>query len=56
MKTLTEEDLAPNYYNAGAKSRKRKLTSTKDLEKKKKAAATTEAEDEILGEKIPTKR
>jgi len=53
---LTEEDLAPNYYNAGARPRKRKLTSTKDLEKKKKATVSIEAEDEILGEKIPTKR
>ena len=48
--------MAPQYYNAGAKTKKRKLISTRELEKKKKAAVTTEAEDEILGDKIPTKR
>jgi hypothetical protein len=54
---LAEEDLAPRYYDAGTSTRKRKLLSTKDLEKKKKkTAVTTEAEDEILGSKIPTKQ
>jgi hypothetical protein len=56
LATLAEEDLAPRYYDAGTKARKRKLISTKDLEKRKKAATTPEAEDEILGENIPTKR
>ena len=56
LSTLTEEDLAPRYYDAGTRPKKRKLISTKDLEKKKKAAVTTEAEDEILGSKIPTKQ
>ena len=48
--------MAPRYYDAGAKTRKRKLVSTKEMEKRKKAAVTTEAEDEILGENIPTRR
>ena len=47
--------MAPRYYDTGVKTKKRKLISTKEMEKKKKAA-TTEAEDEILGNKVPTKR
>jgi hypothetical protein len=53
---LAEEDLAPRYYDVGVKTKKRKLISTKEMEKRKKAATTTEAEDEILGNKVPTKR
>ena len=60
LKTLTGADLAPNWYDAGTgKSRKRKVggsSSTKDLEKKKKAAMAVEADDEVLGDKAPIKR
>ena len=61
LSTLMEDDLAPLWYKLEIKSRKVKFsataTATKDLEKKKKAAAhTAEAEDEIWGNTIPTKR
>ena len=58
LQTLGDADLAPNWYDAGAsKSKKRKVgSSTKDLEKRKKAATSVDAEDETLGENIPLKR
>jgi len=54
---LGEEELAPNWYDTGAsKSKKRKLSSsTKDLEKRKKAATSVDAEDETVGN-VPFKR
>ena len=57
MQTLGDEDLAPNWYDTGAsKSKKRKMSSsTKDLEKRKKAATSTDAEDETVGN-VPFKR
>ena len=38
---LTEDDLAPDWYEPEAKTKKRKasISLTKDLEKKKKAAS-----------------
>ena len=56
--TLTENDLAPNWYDVGAsKSKKRKgSSSTHYHEKKKKAATIAIAEDETLGENVPLKR
>ena len=55
---LGEEELAPNWYDTGAsKLKKRKLSAfTKDLEKRKKAATSVDAEDETLVENIPLKR
>ena len=53
-----DANLAPNWYAPRYKARKRKVTSTstKDLEKRKKVVNTAEAEDEILGNTVPTKR
>ena len=56
---LTEEDLAPRWYEPEIKSKKCKpsTTITKDLEKRKKAASNaTDEENEILGTLIPTRR
>ena len=49
--------MAPNWYDTGAsKSKKRKLSaSTKDLEKRKKAATSVDAEDETMGN-VPFRR
>ena len=57
LQTLEDADLAPNWYDTGAsKSKKRKMSSsTKDLEKRKKAATSADAEDETLGN-VPFKR
>ena len=56
---MTDEDLAPDWYEPEAKPKKRKasVTLTKDLEKKKKAAnIAVDEEDEMLGTLIPTRR
>ena len=56
---MTDDDLAPDWYEPEAKPKKRKasVTLTKDLEKKKKAAnITVDEEDEMLGATIPTRR
>ena len=56
---LTEDDLAPDWYEPEAKTKKRKASAslTKDLEKKKKAASTiVDEENEMLGTAIPTRR
>ena len=57
LQTLGDADLAPNWYDTGAsKSKKRKIGgSTKDLEKRKKAATSVDAEDDTL-ENVPFKR
>ena len=54
---MGEDELAPDWYDTGAsKSKKRKLiSSTKDLEKRKKAATPADAEDETVGN-VPLKR
>ena len=57
LKTLEEKDLAPNWNDAGAaKSKKRKGAPTKDLEKRKKAATSSEAQDTNPGKNAPLKR
>ena len=55
---LTEDDLAPDWYEPEAKPKKRKasVTLTKDLEKEKKASIAVDEEDEMLGATIPTRR
>jgi hypothetical protein len=55
---LKEDQLAPNWYDAGTgKSRKRKgAGSTSQQEKKKKAAATAVAADDTAGMNIPQGR
>ena len=56
---LTEDDLAPDWYEPEAKTKKRKASAslTKELEKKKKAASTAvDKENEMLGTAIPTRR
>ena len=55
---LTDDDLAPYWYEPEAKTKKRKasVSLTKDLEKKKKAANIAVDEDDMLGATIPTGR
>ena len=56
---LAEDELAPDWYQPEAKTRKRKAsaTLTKELEKKKKAASTVpDEENEMVGTAIPTRR
>ena len=56
---LTEDDLAPDWYDPEGKPKKRKapVSLTKDLEKKKKAASiAVDEEIEMLGTGIPTTR
>ena len=55
---MTDEDLAPDWYEPEPKRKKRKasVTLTKDLEKKKKAANVVVDEDDMLGATIPTRR
>ena len=55
---LTEDDLAPDWYEPEAKPKKRKasVSLTKDLEKKKVASIAVNKENEILGATIPTRR
>ena len=56
---MTDEDLAPDWYEPEPKPKKRKAsaTLTKDLEKKKKAEnIVVDEEDEMLGATIPTRR
>ena len=56
---LTEDDLAPDWYEPEAKTKKHKASAflTKELEKKKKAASTTvDKENEMLGTAIPIRR
>ena len=56
---LTEEDLAPRWYEPEIRSKQCKLstTATKDLEKRKKAATNAaDKENEILGTTISTRR
>ena len=55
---MTEEDLAPDWYEPEPKPKKRKAsaTLTKDLERKKKAAHVVVDEDDMLGATIPTGR
>ena len=56
---LAQDELAPDWYEPEAKSKKRKASAalTKELEKKKKAAATAvDEENEMLGTAIPVRR
>ena len=55
---MAEDELAPDWYELAAKSKKRKASTalTKELEKKKKAVAgTADEENEMLGTAIPVK-
>ena len=55
---LTEDDLAPRWYEPETRPKKHKAsaTLTKDLEKKKKAASSAaDEENEMLGTAIPTR-
>ena len=55
---LAEDDLAPDWYEPEANTKKRKASAslTKELEKKKKAARTAaDQENEMLGTAIPTR-
>ena len=56
---LAEDDLAPDWNEPEAKTKKRKASAslTKELEKKKKAASTVaDEENEMLGTVIPIRR
>ena len=54
---LTDEDLAPDWYEPEKpKKRKASTTLTKDLEKKKKAAPIAVDEDDMMGANIPIGR
>ena len=57
---LAYDELAPDWYEPEAKSKKRKASAalTKELEKKKKKAASTavDEENEMLGTANPTRR
>ena len=56
---LVEDELAPDWYEREAKTKKHKAfaTLTKELEKKKKVASTAvDKENEMLGTAIPTRR
>ena len=55
---MAEDELAPDWYEPEAKSKKRKASAalTKELEKKKKAASTAvDEENEMLGTAVPTR-
>ena len=53
---LTEDELAPDWYEPETKKRKASASLTKDLEKKKAANIAVDEEDEMLGALIPTRR
>ena len=57
---LAEDELAPDWYEPEAKSKKQKACAalTKELEKKKKKAASAAVDEgnEMLGTAIPTRR
>ena len=56
---LAEDELAPDWYEPEAKSKKRKASTalTKELEKKKKVASiAVDEENEMLGTAVPTRR
>ena len=55
---MTDEDLAPDWYEPEPKPKKRKASTalTKDLEQKKKAAHVVVDEDNMLGATLPTGR
>ena len=55
---MTDEDLAPDWYEPEPKPKKRKASGilTKELEKKKKAALVVVDEDDMLGAAIPVGR
>ena len=55
--TLEDDQLAPNWYDAGAsKSKKRKGSISTIYQEKKKAATIAVIADETLGVNIPQKR
>ena len=54
---LTEDDLAPEWYEPEKpKKHKASTTLTKELEKKKKAAPIAVDEDDMMGANIPIGR
>ena len=56
---LAEDDLAPDWYEPEAKTKKRKASTSlmKELEKKKKAASiAVDEENKMLGTAVPTRR
>ena len=55
---LAEDDLAPDWYEPEAKTKKRKASTSlmKELEKKTAASTTVNEENEMLGTAIPTRR
>ena len=55
---MTDDDLAPDWYEPEAKTKMRKASAslTKELEKKKAASIAVDEENEMLGTAIPTRR
>ena len=55
---LADDELAPDWYEPEAKTKKRKAsaTLTKEPEKEKKAATTVDEENEMLGTAIPVRQ